>query len=128
MAEQLPFKWRHLQAELIYLRYLLSYRGLQRDRSTIYRWGQCSVREWEKRPRPHLRTTNDSWRVDETNRKIKGLWMDLSHTVDSQGNPLECHLSTTRDAPAARRFFAQALEAPTGCSTSFNSSFFDVRA
>ena len=35
----------------------------------------------------------------------------ISFAVDAQGNPLEFHLSITRDAPAAKRFFAKALEA-----------------
>jgi hypothetical protein len=90
MAEQHPFKWRHFQAEIIllcvrwYLRYALSYRdleemmrerGLQIDHSTIYRWVQCYAPELEKRCRSHLKVTNDSWRVDETYVKVKGVWM-----------------------------------------------------
>ena len=37
--------------------------------------------------------------------------MDLYRAVDSQGNTLEFRLSATRDARAARRFFAKALVA-----------------
>jgi IS6 family transposase len=76
-----PFKWRHFEAEIIllcvrwYLRYSLSYRdledmmmerGLPVDHITIYRWVQRYAPELEKRCRPHLKTTTDSWRVDET--------------------------------------------------------------
>ena len=81
MREQHPFKWRHFEADIIllcvrwYLRYSLSYRdleeimaerGLSVDHTTIYRWVQHYASELEKRCRPHLKGTNDSWRVDET--------------------------------------------------------------
>src|SRR5258708_23511524 len=68
--------------------------------------------ELEKRCRPHLKMTNDSWRVDETYVKVKKVWMYLYRAVDSQGNTLEFLLSPTRDAQAAKRFFAKALAAP----------------
>ena len=64
-----------------YLRYALSYRDLEEmmeernltvDHTTIYRWVQRYAPELEKRCRPHLRPTNDSYRVDETYVKIKG--------------------------------------------------------
>jgi len=92
------FKWRHFEAEIIllcvrwYLRYALSYRdleemmlerGLSVDHTTIYRWVQHYAPELEKRCRPHLKTTNDSWRVDETYRKVKGVWTYLYRAVDS---------------------------------------------
>jgi transposase-like protein len=92
MTEQHPFKWRHFEAEIIllcvrwYLRYGLSYRdleeimrerGLAIDHTTIYRWVQRYAPELEKRCRPHLKVTTDSWRVEETEVKIKGVWMYL---------------------------------------------------
>jgi IS6 family transposase len=122
-----PFKWRHFQAEIIllcvrwYLRYPLSYRdleemmrerGLHVDHTTIYRWVQHYAPELEKRCRPHLNITNDSWRVDETYVKVKKVWVYLYRAVDSQGNTLEFLLSPTRDAQAAKRFFSKALAAP----------------
>ncbi len=36
--------------------------------------------------RPHLRSTNDSWRVDETYIEVKGEWKYLYRAVDSKGN------------------------------------------
>ncbi len=81
------------------------------DHTTIYRWVQRYAPELEKRCRPHLKSTTDSWRVDETYVKIKGTWMYLYRAVDSEGNTLEFHLSATRDAQAAKRFFAKALGA-----------------
>ena len=124
MNQPNPFKWRHFEAEIIllcvrwYLRYSLSYRdleemmrerGLEVDHTTIYRWVQHYVPELEKRCRPHLKATNDSWRVDETYIKIRKTWMYLYRAVDSDGNTLEFLLSPTRDAEAAKRFFVKAL-------------------
>jgi len=126
MNQPNPFKWRHFEAEIIllcvrwYLHYSLSYRdleemmrerGLQVDHTTIYRWVQHYAPELEMRCRPHLKATNDSWRVDETYIKIKGTWTYLYRVVDSDGNTLEFLLSPTRDAEAAQRFFLKALHA-----------------
>jgi IS6 family transposase len=127
MNNQNPFKWRHYEADIIllcvrwYLRYALSYRdleeimrerGLHVDHTTIYRWVQRDAPELEKRCKPHLNTTNDSWRVDETYVKVKKVWMYLYRAVDSQGNTLEFLLSATRDGEAAQRFFSKTLAAP----------------
>ena len=126
MAEQHPFKWRHFQGETIllcvrwYLRYSLSYRdleeimrerGLHIDHTTIYRWVQQYAPELEKRCRPHLKGTTDSWKVDETYIKVKKEWLYLYRAVDSLGNTLDFVLSPTRDAQAAKCFFVKTLQA-----------------
>jgi transposase, IS6 family len=64
--------------------------------------------ELEQRCKPHLKATNDSWRVDETYVKVKKIWMYLYRAVDSRGNTLEFLLSPTRDAEAAKRFFSKS--------------------
>ena len=132
MAEPHPFKWRHFQPEIIllcvrwYLRYALSYRdleeimmerGLPVDHTTIFRWVQRYAPELDRRCRPHLKATTDSWRVDETSIKVKKAWMCLYRAVDSQGQTLEFLLSSTRDAQAAQAFFLKAL-ASVACSVS----------
>ena len=83
-----PFKWRHFRSEIIllnvrwYCRYPLSCgnleemmleRGLKIDHSTIQRWVIAYAPELDKRCRPYLKRTNDSWRVDETYIKVKYL-------------------------------------------------------
>jgi len=119
-----PFKWRHYEASVIllcvtwYLRYALSYRdlaemmserGLLIEHTTIYRWVQDYAPEIEQRSRPHLKKSNDSWRVDETYVKVRGKWMYLYRAVDSSGQTLDFQLNATRSKRAARRFFKKLL-------------------
>src|SRR5262245_58948377 len=80
-------------------------RGLSLDHTTIYRWVQAYAPELEKRIRPHLRLTNDSYRVDETYIKVKGAWKYLYRAVDSTGQTIDFMLSARRDKRAAKRFF-----------------------
>jgi IS6 family transposase len=103
-----------------YCRYALSYRDLEEmmadrgvnvDHSTINRWVLKYAPELDKRIRPHLKPTNDSWRVDEVYIKIKGVWKYLYRAVDSQGNTLDFMLSAKRDGKAAARFFRKVLKA-----------------
>ena len=120
------FKWRHFLPEIIllnvrwYCRYSLSYRdleemmaerGVEVDHSTINRWVLKYAPELDKRVRPHLKPTNDSWRVDETYIEIRGEWKYLYRAVDSQGNTLDFMLSAKRDSKAAARFFRKVLKA-----------------
>ena len=131
IASDKVFKGRHFEGQIIllcvrwYLRYSLSYRdlkemmaerGLKIDHTTIYRWVQSYAPELEKRCKPHLKPTNDSWRVDETYIKVKGEWKYLYRAVDSAGSTLEFLLSENRNASAAKRFFNKLLEADHTCT------------
>jgi IS6 family transposase len=89
-------------------------RGLPIDHTTIYRWVQHYAPELEKRCRPHLKMTNDSWRVDETYVKVKKAWMYFYRAVDSQGNSLDFLLSPRRDTEAAKRFFSKRRQHEAG--------------
>src|SRR5580658_8489232 len=86
------FKGRHFDQEIIvlcvrwYLRYKLSFRdlaemmaerGLSLAHTTIMRWIQCYVPEFEKRWNRFARPAGRSWRVDETYVKIRGRWTYL---------------------------------------------------
>jgi DDE domain len=73
---------------------------------------QAYAAELEKRIRPHLRTSNGSWRVDETYVRVKGRWTYLYRAVDSRGQTIDFLLSARRDAAAAKRFFRKALAQP----------------
>jgi IS6 family transposase len=77
----------------------------------VFRWVQRYAPELDRRCRPSLRATNDSYRVDETYIKIKRQWHYLYRAVDSAGAILDFMLSATRNADAAERFFRQVLQA-----------------
>ena len=51
-----------------------------------------------KRCRPHLKTTNKSYRVDETYIKVKGQEKYLYRAVDSTGQTIDFLLTAKRDA------------------------------
>ena len=87
-------------------------RGIKVDHTTIYRWVQAYSPELDKRCRRYLKPTNDSWRVDATYVKVKGVWKYLYRAVDSAGNTLDFMLSAKRDAKAAQRFLKKVLNAP----------------
>lgn len=118
------FRWRHFQAEVIllnvrwYCRYSLSYRdlkemmlerGLEVDHSSIHRWVLSYGPELDQRIRPHLKPTNDSWKVDETYIKIRGKWKYLYRAIDSDGYTLDFLLTARRNAAAAERFLRKLL-------------------
>jgi transposase-like protein len=117
------FKGRHFEAEIIvlcvrwYLRFGLSFRNLEEimaernlsvDHVTIWRWVQRYAPELNRRCRPELRKTNDSWRCDETYIRVAGKWTYLYRAVDSTGATIDFLLSARRDAAAAKRFFQKA--------------------
>ncbi len=126
MLQSKEFKWRLYQAQIIlrcvrwYCSYQLSYRqvaemvnerGMDVHHVTVFRWVQEYAPEMDKRCRPHLRITNDSWRVDETYIEVKGKQKYLYRAVDWDGNTLDFLLSARRDAAAAKRFFCKTLKA-----------------
>ena len=73
-------------------------RGLKVDHSTINRWVLDYAPELDRRCRPHLRNTNDSWRVDETYVKVKRQWKYLYRAVDSEGKTLDFPMNIQKTA------------------------------
>jgi transposase, IS6 family len=100
-----PISYRDLQLMLLD-------RGVEVDHTTIFRWIQAYAVNLEKQLRPHLRTRNGSWRVDETYVKVKGRWMYLYRAVDSRGQTIDFLLPAKRDAETVKRFFRKALSQP----------------
>lgn len=120
------FKYKQFKSEIIllsvrwYLRYALTYRdlveimaerGVPVAHTTILRWVHQYSPELDKRARPHLRQTGDSWKVDETYVKVKGRWMYRYRAVGKAGETIDFYLSKHRDQLAAARFFKKALGA-----------------
>ena len=107
-----------------YLRYslrdveeLFAERGLEADRTTIWRWVQRYGPELEQRLRPQLKPTNKSWRVDETYIRVQGRWCYLYRAIDSLGATIDFLLSALRDATApsacsARRLAIHLVRSP----------------
>jgi transposase, IS6 family len=123
-----PFKGRQYPGEVIllavrwYLRYPLAYehvsellieRGVHVDRSCIWRWVQAYAPELSKRCRPHLKPTNNSYRVDETYIKVKGQVKYLYRALDSAGQTIDFLLTAKRDAAGAKRFFHKVFSSPS---------------
>lgn len=119
------FKGRHFDREIIvlcvrwYLRYKLSSRdlvqmmaelGIEVTHTTILRWVQRFVPEFEKRWSQYSRPVGRSWRCDETYIKVKGRWTYLYRAVDKQGRTVDFLLSERRDVAAAKRFFSKAMK------------------
>jgi transposase, IS6 family len=101
-----------------YLRYGLSYRdvkellaerGIEVDHVTVYRWVQTFTPEFIDAARPARHVAGDRWFVDETYVKVAGRWSYLYRAVDQHGQVIDVLVSTRRNAPAARSFFARAL-------------------
>jgi transposase-like protein len=91
---------------------LLAERGFAVHATCIWRWVQTYAPELNKRCRPHLKTTNKSYRIDETYIKVKGEDKYLYRAVDSAGQTIEFLLTAKRNAAAAKRFFRKALSSP----------------
>ena len=57
---------------------MMAERGITLSHTTILRWVQQYVPEFEKRWSRYARPVGDSWRVDETYIKVKGQWVYLN--------------------------------------------------
>jgi putative transposase len=119
------FRGRHFNSAIIvlcvrwYITYKLSYRdlrdmmaerGINLAHTTIIRWVQCYVPEFEKKWNRFALTVGTSWRVDETYIRVRGEWKYLYRAVDKQGNTVDFLLSEHRDIAAAKQFFTQAID------------------
>ena len=101
-----------------YLRYGLSYRDVEEllaernvevDHVTVYRWVQRFTPLLADAARFSRHSPGDRWFVDETYVKVNGVWRYVYRAIDQYGQVIDVLLSASRDAAAARRFFARAL-------------------
>ena len=79
-----------------------SERGLSLVHTTMMRWVHEYAPKLKTRVKQHLKSCNDSYRIDETYTKIKGKWRYLYRAVDSKGNTLDWMLSAHRNKKAAK--------------------------
>lgn len=89
---------------------MMAERGVAVSHTTILRWVQRYVPEFEKRWNRYARSVGTSWRVDETYIRVRGRWTYLYCAVDRQGLTVDFLLSEHRDIAAAKRFFIRAIE------------------
>ena len=89
---------------------MMAEQGISLTHTTILRWAQRYVPEFEKRWDRYARPVGDSWRVDETYLKIRGQWVYLYRAVDKAGRTVDFLLSRRRDMAAATRFFSKAIK------------------
>jgi transposase-like protein len=101
-----------------YLTYRLSYRDLVQmmaersvtvSHSTILRWVQRYVPEFEKRWSRYAQSVDPSWRMDETAVRVRGGSHYLYRAVDKHGKTVDSLLCTDRGDSSARAFFTKAL-------------------
>ena len=119
------FKGRHFDREIIVLcvRWYLTFKLSSRDlvqmmaergillaHTTILRWVQRYVPDFEKRWQAYARPVGNSWRVDETYIKVKGQWVYLYRAVDKAGRTVDFLLNRRCDMSAAMRFFSRAAK------------------
>jgi transposase-like protein len=125
LARDPIYRLRRFQPAIIelcvrwYLTYRLSYRdlvemmaerGIVVSHSTILRWVQRYVPEFEKRWSRYARSVHSSWRMDETAVPVRGGNHYLYRAVDKYGKTVDSLLCTDRSDLSARGFFCKAVE------------------
>jgi transposase-like protein len=119
------YRRRRFQSEIIelcvrwYLTYRLSYRdlvemlaerGVNVSHTTIYRWVQRYVPEFERRWARYAKPVHPSGRVDETAIAVRGGDCYLYRAVDKFGKTVDSLLCADRSVFAARAFFCRSLK------------------
>jgi transposase-like protein len=119
------YQGRRFQPETIelcvrwYLTYRLSYRdlvemmaerGVSLSHTTIFRWVQRYVPEFEKRWSRYATPVHSSWRMDETAISVRGGPLYLYRAVDKFGKTVDSLLCADRTEAAARAFLCKALK------------------
>ena len=121
-----------------YLTYKLSHRDLvtmmaERDvvvsHTTIMRWVQRYVSEFERRWARFSKPIGSSWRMDETAISVRGQWRYLYRAVDRNGKSVHSLLCEDRTVDSAQEFFRQAVKSagsgwPEKIKVSFGRSLY----
>src|SRR2546430_5380807 len=97
-----PLSTRHVEE-------LMEERGVEVDHSTINRWTIKYSPRLEEAFHRRKRQVWVSWRMDETDIKVKGQWRYLYRAVDKMGQTIDFLLTKERDEQAAKRFLTKAI-------------------
>ena len=89
---------------------MMADRGISLAHTTILRWVQHYLPEFEKRWKRYARSVGGSWRMDETYIKVRGQWVYLYRAVDKAGQTVDFFLSRNRDVNAAKGFLRSAMK------------------
>src|SRR5215471_16539673 len=89
---------------------MMADRGISLTHTTILRWAQHYLPEFEKRWNRYARPVGGSWRMDETYIKVRGSWVYLYRAVDKAGRTVDFFLSRKRDVNAAKSFLRKAMQ------------------
>lgn len=98
-----PLSYRHAEE-------LMKERGVYLDHATVNRWVVKYSPILEAEFRKSKTAIGKSWKVDETEIKVKGNWVYYYRAVDKEGQTIDFYLSPMRDANAARTFFEKAID------------------
>ena len=94
---------------------MMAERGLSLAHTTVLRWVQHYLPEFQKRWYRLRKDLGTSWRVDDTYIKVRGEWTYLYRAVDKQGRTVDFYLSKTRGIAAAKAVFRKALSTNPTC-------------
>jgi putative transposase len=97
-----PLSTRHVEARM-------EERGVEVDHSTMNRGGLPYSPQLEEACHRRKRLGWLSWRLDETDIKVKGQGRSLYRGVDKQGQRMDFLLTEHRDTEAALRFLKKAI-------------------
>jgi putative transposase len=97
-----PLSYRHIEE-------LMQERGVTVDHATVNRWVVKYSPQLEEAFHRHKRPVWISWRLDETDIKVKGHWYYLYRAVDKTGQTIDFLLTEHRDEKAATRFLTKAI-------------------
>jgi transposase-like protein len=75
---------------------MMADRGISVTHTTILRWVQRYLPEFERRWCRYARRVGGSWRMDETYIKVHGQWVYLYRAVDKAGQTVDFFLSRNR--------------------------------
>ena len=121
----IEFKGSHFERDVIlwavrwYVAYPVSYRqleemmeehGVEVDHATLNRWVLKYVPLVERELQARKQPVGRSWRMDETDVRVKGTWKYLYRAVDKSGATVDFLLTAKRDRKAALRFLRKAIK------------------